>query len=123
MIMPSIYLCQKVTKTIRPSCTHYSVLGPQRAGTNPSGSKSKLLEQRIPASFLRFEEQVKQLAFECKRSEQPSVMKEIAFQLVAWALNGMCVLSVLVYPPSVGMQFKRHHSQSKGAQSSSNLSA
>ena len=104
MIMPSIYLCQKVTKTIRPSCTHYSVLGPQGAGTNPSGSKSKLLEQRIPASFLRLEEQVRQLAFECKRSEQPPVMKEIAFQLVAWALNGMCVLSVLVYPPSVGMQ-------------------
>ena len=49
-------------------------------GSNPAGSKAKLLEQPIPASFLKLEERVRQLAFDCKRLEQPPVMKEIAFQ-------------------------------------------
>jgi len=43
------------------------------------GSKTKLLEQPIPASFLKLEERVRHLAVGCKQENQPPVLKEQVF--------------------------------------------
>lgn len=49
----------------------------------PAGvSKTKLLEQPIPASFLKLEERVRYLAVSCKHEDTPPVLKEQVFMYV-----------------------------------------
>ena len=43
-------------------------------------SKTKLLEQPIPASYLKLEERVRQLAVDCKSEGNPPVIKETLFR-------------------------------------------
>ena len=43
-------------------------------------SKTKLLEQPIPASYLKLEERVRQLAVQCKEENNPPVIKETVFR-------------------------------------------
>ena len=43
-------------------------------------SKTKLLEQPIPASYLKLEERVRQLAVQCKDENDPPVIKETVFR-------------------------------------------
>jgi len=42
--------------------------------------KTKLLEQPIPASFLKLEERVRELAADCRYNEKPPVLKESLFR-------------------------------------------
>ena len=45
-----------------------------------AGTKTKLLEQPIPASFLKLEERVRVLATDLKRQAEPPLLKENKFR-------------------------------------------
>ncbi len=45
-------------------------------------AKLKLLEQPIPANFLKLEEKVRVLSVQCKKEETPPVLKETLFRCV-----------------------------------------
>ena len=46
------------------------------------GVNAKLLEQPIPASFLKLEKRIRELAVTCRNDDRPTVLKETVFKLV-----------------------------------------
>lgn len=43
-------------------------------------SKTKLLDQPIPASFLKLQDRVQQLVASCRREDAPPLLKETVFR-------------------------------------------
>ena len=44
------------------------------------GVNTKLLEQPIPASFLKLEKRIRELAVGCRNDDRPTVLKETVFK-------------------------------------------
>ena len=44
------------------------------------GVNTKLLEQPIPANFLKLEKRIRELAVACRNDDRPTVMKETVFK-------------------------------------------
>ena len=47
------------------------------------GKNTKLLEQPIPASFLKLEKRVRELAIQCRSEDRPTLLRETVFKYVS----------------------------------------
>jgi len=44
------------------------------------GNNTKLLEQPIPASFLKLEKRIRELAVQCRSEDRPTLLRETVFK-------------------------------------------
>jgi len=57
--------------------TYITVEGKARAKI---GNNTKLLEQPIPASFLKLEKRIRELAVQCRNEDRPTLLRETVFK-------------------------------------------
>ena len=68
---------------LKSVCTHLHTLSHTHTHTHSVGhgpNKTKLLDQPIPASFLKIQDRVQQMVAKCRNDDMPPLLKETVFR-------------------------------------------
>ena len=79
IIFDNCFSIQAVYRVFSISCLFICITVEGKARTK-IGNNTKLLEQPIPASFLKLEKRIRELAVQCRSEDRPTLLRETVFK-------------------------------------------